>query len=208
MGLWQHRGQRDNWLRSERRLHTGLNEGEEPATKEKGQLHFGQGHSQAGMHRSRRHNVLAEQWDVHVEYALCGRERPQPEEKVLNAISKFGHYYTSDGELWRSLSTENGQFFILEILFCAIMGWNALKGTKYQATIWVNLMNGLSGQISQTQWSAHFIILSVGNPGTGKQIRGAWNQNSGFQWRKGLSERGACWFHGCVHLAERKELSP
>ena len=53
------------------------------------------------------------------------------------------------------------------------MGWNALKGTKYQATIWVNLMNGLSGQISQTQWSAHFIILSVGNPGTGKQICGA-----------------------------------
>lgn len=85
-GSWPHRGQR--WGKASHRLEVW----DENCHGGKSKEHFRWGHSQVRIHSGRRQNVLAELWNVYMEYGLHRWNwqgmRPWSKERDLNAILK------------------------------------------------------------------------------------------------------------------------
>lgn len=83
-GLWQHRGQRNNWLGGQGRLHTGLKAGEEPATEKKRGAN-----NISGEDTARSESTEVRDRMVCMDGSSWRRGQSQ-RRRYLNAVSKFG----------------------------------------------------------------------------------------------------------------------
>lgn len=86
--MWQHRGQWNNWLGGQGRLHTGLKAGEEPATEKK---KWGRGEAKniSGEDTARLKSTEVGDRMVCMDGNSWRRGHSQ-RRRYLNAVSKFG----------------------------------------------------------------------------------------------------------------------